>query len=69
MQPEGDNDSRVLDRQNGGLRILRASANIADRCPSIPLGNRLRVDPVTLGQPLPAVLTMLGCGFGDGAPT
>jgi hypothetical protein len=45
------------------MRILGASGKIADGRALLPLGYRLRVDPVTLGQRDQALLTMWYCSM------
>src|SRR5271165_3970062 len=59
MVSEGDDDRFFLDRQHRRLRILRPGRQIGNRAPLLPLCDRLLVDPVALGEPPQALLTML----------
>src|SRR6185312_13131858 len=59
MPAKGDNHRLFLDCQHHRRRGLRTSRNVGDRGPSLPFGDRLLIDPVTLRQSPQALLTML----------
>jgi hypothetical protein len=59
MPTKGDDDRLVLDGQDRRSWLLRTRRPIGRRGPVLPLGDRLLVDPVTLGQNPQAFLTML----------
>src|SRR5579871_536066 len=58
---KGDDDSLLLDRQNGRPRLLRTGLVVIEGSALPPLRNRLRVDPVALGESSQALLTILYC--------
>src|SRR5579871_2396991 len=58
---KGDDDSLLLDRQNGRPRLLRTGLAVIEGSALPPLRNRLRVDPVALGESSQALLTILYC--------
>lgn len=58
---EGDDDRLLLNHQNRGLRLFRASRQIADALPLTPLRIRFLVHLVTLRQRPQALLNMLYC--------
>jgi hypothetical protein len=51
MTAEGNDDGLILDRQDRGSGLLRASAQVGDGGPPPPLGHGLGVDPVAPGEP------------------
>src|SRR5271168_1622185 len=59
LPAKGDDDRLVLDRQDRRSWLLRPGRQIGHRGPILPLGDRLLVDPMTLGQHPQALLTML----------
>src|SRR3954468_12697495 len=59
VAPKGDDDGLLLAREHRGARLLGAGALVLDRGALLPLGHRLRVDPVAPGQAPQALLTML----------
>ena len=59
MPAKGDNHRLFLDCQHRRRRGLRTSRNVGDRGPSLPFGDRLLIDTVTLRQSPQALLTML----------
>src|SRR3954447_13495699 len=59
VPPKRNNDGLLFAREHRGVRRLRAGALVLDRGALLPLGHRLRVDPVALGQAPQALLTML----------
>ena len=58
---EGNDNRFFLDGEHRGMSILRAGSHIGSVTPAPPLGDRLRVDPVALGQDPQALLTILYC--------
>src|SRR3954447_16027103 len=72
VPPKGNHEGLFLAREHRGARLLRAGAFVLDRGALLPLGDRLRVDPVALGQHPQALLTMLDrathCRRRAGAP-
>src|SRR3954454_22743264 len=72
VPPKRNNDGLLLDREHGRARLLGTGALVLDRGALLPLGHRLRVDPVALGQAPQALLTMLDrathCRRRAGAP-
>ena len=61
MPPKRDDDRFVLDRQNGRARVFWTGRQIVDGTALLPLRNRLRVDPMTMGKGSQALLTILYC--------
>src|SRR3954468_13069999 len=59
VAPKGDDDGLLLAREHRGARLLGTGALVLDRGALLPLGHRLRVDAVALGQHPQALLTML----------
>src|SRR4051812_8666120 len=59
VPPKRSHDGLLLEREHRGVRLLRAGAFVLDRGALLPLGHRLRIDPVALGQAPQALLTML----------
>src|SRR6185437_11554379 len=59
MPAKGNDDRLVLDGQDRRSWLLGTRRQIGRRGPVLPLGDRLRVDPVTLRQNPQALLTML----------
>ena len=59
VPPEGDDDRLLFDRQDRRPGILRSGSQIFNQGPSLPLGDGLGVDPMTLRQAPQALLTML----------
>src|SRR5665213_1238026 len=59
MPAKGDDDRLVLDGQDRRSRLPGTRREIGRRDPLLPLGDRLRVDPVASGQNSQALLTML----------
>jgi len=56
---KGDDDRLILDAEHGRMSISRPRRQIFDRRALLPLGNRLLVDAVALGEGPQALLTML----------
>lgn len=54
-----DDERLLLDRKHRRLRLCRTGRHIDRRCPLLPLGNGLLIDPVPLRQRPQARLTML----------
>src|SRR4051794_8010183 len=59
MSAEGDDDRLFFPRQHRRPWFLRPGRQVTDRCPMLPLGDRLLIDTVTAGQSPQALLTML----------
>src|SRR5665213_1857632 len=59
MPAKGDDDRLVLDGQNRRSWLLGTRRQIGRGGPTLPLGDRLLIDPMTLGQNPQALLTML----------
>src|SRR5271163_2922496 len=59
MPAEGDDHGLFLDGQDRRSGLLRTCRQIGRRRPRLPLGDRLRIDAVALGQRPQALLTML----------
>ncbi len=59
MPAKGDNDRLALDGQDRRPWFYRTRRQIGRRCPSFPPGDRLLIDPMTLGQNPQALVTML----------
>ena len=59
MAAKGDDHRLILDREDRRLRLGWPHRQIGHRGPLLPLGDRLLVDPVALGQRSQARLTML----------
>src|SRR3954452_3393342 len=72
VPPKGNNDGLLFAREYRRARLLRAGALVLDRGALLPLGHRLRVDPVPPGQAPQARLTLLDrsthCRSRAGAP-
>src|SRR5690349_23516797 len=72
MAPKRNPGGRLLDREHGRARLLGTGALVLDRGALLPLGHRLRVDPVAPGENSQALLTMLDrsthCRRRAGAP-
>src|SRR5437763_3454239 len=72
MAPKRNHDGLLLAREHGRARLLGTGALVLDRGALLPLGHRLRVDPVAPGENSQALLTMLDrsthCRRRAGAP-